>query len=231
MIIEKRQYTYLSILLFLIFTILISIILLKNKNSNENSAYINNEKVIENKNTNTKNKYKEYDKLNKLFKKYLNDFRNDLSKQAKSYKESRLLLNEILSPINFETPEYSKENYYFFRNYIAPNLRKKSDNIINIFEKYNNQLNKDFKNFDNNITKIFFEKWKKMSHEQISKYIDFFIKEEEIIKAYEDIIKFYYIHSNLMKFNEEKNELIFTKKEYKIKEQILLSKIEDLKNK
>ncbi|GEM_PF-5503561 len=166
--------------------------------------------------------------LDNLFDVYLYNFKTDLKKAAALYKGSRKVLKEILSPYNFETPEYTKENYFFFKDHIAPDLRRKSADIIDIFQKYTDRLKEDIENKNSNIGQKFLLKWQKMSNAQLGNYVIFFTKEEQLIQAYEEIIEFYYIHSKRFSFDIENNTLLFDKKEDKDKEQYLLQKIKDI---
>ncbi len=167
--------------------------------------------------------------LDALFDIYLNDFKADLKKHATAYKGSRRVLNEIISPYNFETTEYAKENYYFFKDYIAPDLRNKSAEIINLFQQYTVKLKNDLKNKNSAIEKKFLLKWQDMGKAQLEKYIDFFTKEEQLIQAYENAIEFYYTHSKRFSLDLENNKLMFDNENDKEKEAALLNKIRDIR--
>lgn len=169
--------------------------------------------------------------LNKLFEQYLTNFKDDLKTKAASYKDSRTVLKEILSPYNFETREYTKENYLLFKDNVAPNLRNKAADIINIFAKYKDNLQADLKSQDNKIQEMFLLKWQDMSNKQLAKYIDFFTKEEALIQAYEELITFYYVHSNLFSIDVEENVFLFDREKDKKEELALRKKIKVLRKK
>ena len=176
-------------------------------------------------------KQTEKDELNQLFDQHINNFKTDLKSHTSAYKKSRLVLKEIFSPHNFETKEYTKEIYLLFKNDVAPNLRIKADEIINIFIKYKYFLQTDISNQDDNLQKLFLLKWQEASKAQLSKYIDFFTKEEELIQAYEELITFYYIHSNLFSVDIKNNIFLFDRDEDKSTETKLKNKIYTLKRK
>lgn len=169
--------------------------------------------------------------LDKLFKQYLTSFKADLKTKATAYKDSRTVLQEMLNPYNFETREYTKENYLLFKDNVAPNLRNKASEIINVFAEYKNNLQADLKNQDNKTQEMFLLKWQEMSNKQLDKYIDFFTKEEDLIQAYEKLITFYYVHSNLFSVDVEENVFLFNRKKDKKKELALRAKIKSLKKK
>ncbi len=169
--------------------------------------------------------------LDKLFKQYLANFKADLKTKATAYKDSRTVLQEMLNPYNFETKEYTKENYLLFKNDVAPDLRNKATEIINIFVEYKDSLQEDLKSQDNKTQEMFLLKWQEMSNKQLDKYINFFTKEEALIQAYENLITFYYTHSNLFSVDVEENVFLFNREEDKKAELALHAKIKALKKK
>lgn len=168
-------------------------------------------------------------RLDALLEQYVVNFKSDLKKKAVSYKDSRTILKEILSPYNFETKEYTKENYFLFKEKVAPDLRKKAVGIIHIFEKYTKKIQQDLGGQDNKTQKMFLLKWKNMSNQQLEKFIDFFTKEEQLIQAYEELLKFYYVHSNLFSIDVKQNIFLFDREQDKKRELELRQKIKNLK--
>ena len=147
--------------------------------------------------------------LQTLFDLYLNDFKTDLAAKAKSYKTSRRVLKDLISPYNFETPAFAKENYTMFQTQIAPSLRAQAADIIGIFEAYNQKLNDNLKSEDSELILTFSTQWKKMTKEHLKTYVDFFTREEEMLQAYDALITFYYTHSKRYKVDIENNVFLF----------------------
>ncbi len=176
-------------------------------------------------------KAKQREELNQLFDLHITNFKNELKENASSYKNSRLVLKEIFSPHNFETKEYTKEIYLLFKNNVAPNLRTKANEIINIFVKYKELLENDIGKHDSDTKKQFLLKWHEASQEQLNRYIDFFTKEEELIQAYEELVTFYYVHSNLFSVDIKNNIFLFDREEDKRTETKLKNKIQSIKRK
>ncbi len=166
--------------------------------------------------------------INQLFDLYLNDFKYELEEAVETYKNSRKILSEMLNPDNFETPEYTKESYSFFNSHLAPDLRNKSDLVINVFQKYKNRVTKDLYGEDDEIKSIFLLQWEKMSYEQLSNYVDFFEKEEELIQAYEELLQFYYVHSAFFSYDAQADALMFDREADQEKEKILQEKIKQI---
>ena len=166
--------------------------------------------------------------IQKLFDLYLNNFKNELHEKAKSYKKARNILKEIKNPYNFETPEYAKENYTLFKKTIAPSLRQKASDIINTFDIYRKKVEANLKDKDNELQQDFLKKWKDMNQQQLTKYVDFFSKEEDLVQAYDDLITFYYVHSRLYEVDIEKNQFNFSRKEDEKKASELLERVKTL---
>ena len=164
-----------------------------------------------------------------LFDDYLNAFKNELKEEAKLYKQNQKVLKEIASPLNFETPEYTKENYTLFKEELAPSLRAQSNKIIGVFEKYTTKIKENLQDSDNETQTIFLEKWQEMSQAQLTHYVDFFTKEEQLIQAYEELITFYYVHSNLFSIDTKNNIFQFVREKDEEKEAELRQKISDLR--
>ena len=172
---------------------------------------------------------KDHGEISALFELYLDNFKSDLKIKAKEYKNNRMLLKKIFSPYNFETAEYTKENYDLFKTHVAPDLRGKAGEIINIFDDYQKKIAHDLGSKNSEISQLFLSQWQEMSRDQLSNYIDFFTKEEQLIQAYEELIEFYYVHSNLFKVDMEKNEFIFEREQDKETEAILREQISVLR--
>ncbi len=174
------------------------------------------------------NREKARAKINSLFDNYLNNFKDELSEKAKAYKKSRLVLKEMFLPYNFETSEYTKENYFLFKKTVAPNLRKKAAALIETFQKYDDKINKDLKNQDDKIKQFFLKEWQKMSHEKLGQYVDFLTKEDRLIQSYDDLITFYYIHSKLFSVDTKTNKFVFKREQDAKKEAELRQRIKNL---
>tara|TARA_R110001592_G_scaffold3525_32_gene20218 strand:- start:8191 stop:8904 length:714 start_codon:yes stop_codon:yes gene_type:complete len=168
--------------------------------------------------------------IQKLFDTYLNDFKEELRVKAADYKDTRLILKDIIQPYNFETQIYAQENYTLFKTEIAPSLRQKAAEIIGVFETYDKKLETNLKDKDNDLQQTFRQEWKDMHNDQLTKYVTFFSHEEELIQAYDDLITFYYAHSKRYKVDAEKNIFIFSHKADEKKVDVLLSRLNALKN-
>lgn len=166
--------------------------------------------------------------LQKLFDDYLNDFITDLRAAMQEYKESRRVLKEMVEPYNYESLEYAKENYTLFNESVAPMMREKADQIINIFAAYNQKVEQNLSGKENELQAHFRGEWKKMSEEQAGEYVDFFSKEETRLQAYGELIKFYYTHYNLYDVDAQANVFLFKRDEEAEMHELLTDQINDI---
>lgn len=149
-------------------------------------------------------------RIQSLFDDYLNEMLAELRQKTTLYKQNKTLLARLINPINYTTAEYAKENYTIFIEDIAPSLRKQSEEIIGIFQTYKNKLDSDIADSDDQIKQHFKEKWEtEIGQKQMRDYIQFFMKEEKLLRAYEQLIKFYYVYSKRYSVDEEENTFVF----------------------
>lgn len=168
------------------------------------------------------------EEIQALYDAYLNEFTHELRKKAADYKETKRILKEIKNPYNFETPEYTKENYTLFRENIAPSLRQNAASIIAIFETYKKKIEADLKDEDSELKQDFLQQWKDMTQQQLTDYVTFFTKEDDLILAYDDLITFYYTRSKRYTVDVEKNAFVFKSKQDEKNAARLLSIVEGM---
>ncbi len=176
-----------------------------------------------------KNVAKQKREMQALFDVYLKQFVLDLKQGVQRYKKARKIIYDLVQPYNFETPEYARENYKIFTENVAPTLRQESDNVIGIFAYYQALLETDLQNKDGSIQQEFSNEWKAMSSEQAGVYVNFFTSQEELLRAYEELIKFYYVYSKLYDVDVEENEFSFKRDQDAQLHDKLLKAVEDLR--
>lgn len=169
-------------------------------------------------------------KIQILFDTYLNAFKDELFKKANTYKKTRKLLKNLIRPINFTDTASAKENYFLFKESLAPSLRKQSVEIIGIFEQYSNKVEKELSDEENDLHETFKAQWKDMSRDQLTNYIDFFAQEEELIQAYDALITFYYTHSKRYALDDLGDRFKFSNPADEEKAEFLLKRIKDLQS-
>ncbi len=166
----------------------------------------------------------------KTFEDFLNGFLGQLTKNVRDYKKDRRILKEVLNSFNLEGTSNIEKSYKVFREEIAPMLRKKRHDIIDIFKREDERilvlLEKQPKQTQEKIIK----QWKDIKNEHLSGLIDFFELEEQLIQAHEKILKFYFVHSKLFRVDLQSGKIIFSQEKYRMQETELLKDIEDIRS-
>ena len=164
-----------------------------------------------------------------LFDTYLNAFKGELVHKASIYKKTRKLLKDLIRPVNFRNTQFAKENYDLFKESLAPSLREQSEDMIGIFARYSDQIEKELSGEGDELEEFFLSQWKEMTKEQLETYVDFFAREEEMIQAYDELVTFYYSHSKRYVVDEEKNTFVFSDPSDDKKAKALLKRVKELR--
>lgn len=164
------------------------------------------------------------------FDKLLNNLIKDLSIQSKAYTKQRIILKEVIHPLNFEKPEFAQESYSVFKNEIIPMLRKSADQIIELFQIYDNKAQEMLKLMPSDLKTELQNSWQDMKKKQLDAYVSFFSKEEQIIQAHHDLMKFYATHSDAFILDEAGEHLIFDSPDDEAKEKRLRQNIKTLQS-
>lgn len=167
----------------------------------------------------------EFQEVQALFDTYINNFISDLKVAMRDYRETRLVLPRMVAAYNFETPDYAKENYSIFVEDIAPSLREKANNVLQIFARYEQMLKKDLGGRNSKIEADFSKRWQEMSDEQLEIYVNYFMREEELIGAYDNLMRFYVRYSNLYTIDPDDEVFVFKREEDKARHLALLENL------
>ncbi len=164
----------------------------------------------------------------KKFERFLNRFLKNFASEVREYKEFRRVLKEFKSPVNLENTTFAKESYDMFRQEIAPALRKKAHAVMLVFQDANEQVDILLMDQPKDTQERLKQVWKQMEYEHVHALVGFFESEETLVQAYEDLLKFYYVHSKNYTVSTA-GKIIFTKDAYAEKEKALLKRIDDIK--
>lgn len=158
----------------------------------------------------------------------LNQMLDELATQAQNYRKQRIILKESIHPQNFETPKYAAESYSVFISDIAPALRKSADQIINIFAVYDEKAKQVLETMRADVAQTLLAQWKDMQKEQLTAYVEFFTKEDRLIAANQDLIKFYATNPNSYTYNPDTDSLDFQTNDAAMQEKNLRDAIKAL---
>lgn len=160
-----------------------------------------------------------------LFDEYLNNFIKDLKSAMRDYRTDRKVLPRMIAAYNFETPDYAKENYTVFVEDISPSLREKAGNVLTIFEEYDKKVTADLSDRDDDIAQNFITQWQNMSEKQLGTYVDYFVREDALINAYGDLMRFYVRYANLYTIDPEDEIFVFKRLEDEKRHVMLLERL------
>lgn len=167
--------------------------------------------------------------LYKSFEGILNDFIGSFAGEMKAYKKQRLILREIKQSYNFETLEDAKANYTLFIEDLAPTLRKSAITVMDIFPRTEARILELVEEEDAETKALFLDEWQAMKQKRSADCIAFFEIEDEMLQAYEELLKFYYVHANLFQVDPENGAIVFSRPEDAEKEKELLERITAVK--
>lgn len=164
----------------------------------------------------------------KIVNRYLSDFTKELEAKMRNYKKNRKMVRELINPLNHETPEYSKDSYDHFTKVLMPYLREQSSHVINTFQHYKIALDTELVNESTERRERFQRQWDEMMKKQLDQYIAYFIKEDKVLAAYQDLIEFYYVHSKLIAIDFEEDAFLFKRKQDEIKHLEILARLKSI---
>ncbi len=168
----------------------------------------------------------EQKELNALYDKYINEFKEDIRQKVAEYNTEKKLIAQITSPYNYETPEFAKENLKIYQDQLSPSLRGKIENIIAVFGEYQSKLENDTSKNNTELQAFLLKRWKKMSDEMLDLYVSYFSNEQDLLIAYEELMKFYYTRSTVYTVNFEENTFEFKREEDRAEQEKLSGMIE-----
>lgn len=154
-----------------------------------------------------------------------------LAEKAREYKQQRKILREIIKPDNFTSQENADKIYIFFKEELTPELRNKAASVIEVFITNKEKIHKQIQDDKGEVKEEFQKSWKNIEDAQIKDYVDFFEKEEELLRAYEDLIAFYCTRVKMFSVHPQTGRTAFKRKEDAIQEKILINKINTLNQK
>lgn len=159
-------------------------------------------------------------RLEKAFEDILNTMIRDVAEQVRAYKTERTVLGELVNPENLGDPSYVSENYALIQS-LGPALRARMDSLMMIFETADNRVQTLLLEQPENIRAPVLAKWEEMKDRNMQPYIAYFSSEEEVLRAYEALMEFYYLKQNFFTVDTQSNALIFAKPEDADREAVL----------
>lgn len=138
----------------------------------------------------------------------LNGFVKNVATEIKAYKQQRLVLREMVRPHNFETPDFARLSYEEFKNQTRPALHKQAERVLSVFDISGAELDQVLEGRDPEAADFLRAKWQAMKAEQRPPYEAYFAREEKVLDAYEELLRFYFVKSKTLKVVED--EIVFS---------------------
>lgn len=165
----------------------------------------------------------------KEFETFLNNFLKELAKETAQYKKDRRILKEAIDPYNLIGTDNAEQSYRVFRTELGPMLRKKGERIIGLFAKSETVVQGLLADQTKASKDKLFSEWKALEKQHLNGLLDFFEKEDQLITAHEELLKFYFVHSKLYTVDMETGAIVFSNDKYRAREAELLDAIEKLR--
>ena len=140
---------------------------------------------------------------NKEYEDILNDFVQQIAAEVKAYKAQRSVIRELARPVNFEKPEYAKENFEELRDRVQPALREQAVKVLNVFNIVSTKIDDVLKSKSEDTRLFISTKWMAMREREQSKYKAFFDADAKVLTAYEELLKFYVSKAGAYKIENE----------------------------
>jgi hypothetical protein len=150
----------------------------------------------------------ERDALNQSFEDFLNQFLKNVHAGMVDYKQKRKVLVEATGPRNLSDPAYVEENLRLVETLI-PSLRQRMANVIKTFEDAEAEIAGLVEGQPENVQAGILKKWADLKNAQGQVYIGYFAAENDILTAYDDLMRFYYSKRNEFTVAPETNALVF----------------------
>lgn len=150
----------------------------------------------------------ERDALNQSFEDFLNKLLKNVHAGMVDYKQERKVLVEATGPGNLGTSEYIEENYQLVQALI-PSLRQRMANVIKTFEDAEAEIAGLVEGQPETVKTGILKKWADMKQSQGQVYLAYFAAENDILSAYDDLMRFYHDKRNEFTVVPETRALVF----------------------
>lgn len=159
----------------------------------------------------------------------IKEFSQTITKRVNDHNKQMIVVKESIKPYNYEKTEFATENYKFFSNEIIPLLHKSADAVISTFEEYDTKIKEQLKSAPPEILPRLRQEWTILRNTQMENYISHFKQQEKIVRAHQELLKFYAKNFLYFEYNPDTDLLEFDEPEMAAQEKALKEKISSLK--
>lgn len=167
------------------------------------------------------------DALNQRFEDKLNAFLQSVAEKAKAYKARRRIFTDLIKPANMADPRYVEENYGLMQA-AAPDLRKQMDDIMASFQAAEADIYALIRDEPEDRRKAVIASWQTLKDKRATAYMAFFAAEQDIVKAYLDLMAFYRERRGAFAYEAASSTLVFRDEADKARQLELLKAIGEM---
>lgn len=157
----------------------------------------------------------------------LEDFLETIGTQARDYKAQRKVLDDLIKPANLKSAVFIDENYKLSQSLI-PSLRSKINALIKTFDSQEDRILTLISTQQDSVRLQAEEKWQALKDRQITLYADYFLIEDRILSAHEELLALYFRERNAVHADTEAGKMVFENPVNQEKEREILEKMQDL---
>ncbi len=146
--------------------------------------------------------------LDQKFEFVLNTMLRDVSAKASDYRVKRKVLKELSLADNLKTKEAVEENFLLAQE-LVPQLYKEAADISQVFQDADAEITALAAEKPEEARAGILEKWDALKRENAGAYSDFFAVEDEVIKAHERLMRFYFVKRDFYSIDSETSAVTF----------------------
>ena len=162
------------------------------------------------------------------FEDSLNDFLRQVGFKMQDYRQDRAILFDLAEPRNLKDPSFAEQNYKLALE-IFPSLRKQMDALLSVFESKEAEVQKLLSSQPQDVRSRVWRQWKSMKDKQLSAFITYFMYDDQILTAYQELLYFYYMKRQRFHYDRGSNRLVFDSPDDQDKVRAMLEDIRLLK--
>lgn len=163
------------------------------------------------------------------FTQTLKEFVETLTQRVNDYNKQMIVVKESVKPFNFEKTEFASENYTVISKEIIPMIHKSADSVMSTFEEFDKTIKKHLQTAPPDLAAQLETEWAKLRKEQMENYIAHFTHQEKIVRAHQELLKFYAKNFLYFEYNADTDTLDFDEPEMASQEKVLKDKILSLR--
>lgn len=158
------------------------------------------------------------------FEDFLNDFLKQVATEAQAYKQRRTVLVSLLQPENLKNSAYIQENEKLAEE-TTQGLQAQMDKIMSAFDQGDQKVAELVEHFAPEDRAGILESWKTQRDKRANQFLAYFTSEQEIIGAYNELLKLYADKRDAMSVDVANKKIMFTNPEDQVAADQITDKI------